>query len=135
MKTSSMVKLLVLKRAQRWWELHRPVCWTLEQHLASPTINVSGEGDAALARAVAAMLKESWRVDDASPLVKDLYDLVKALENSGAKSRPDRHLILRRAEAFLGMRVVSSTPVPVEREKRKGQLHEAQQARFSRHQG
>lgn len=40
--------------ARKWWEMHRPVGWTLEQHLANPTINTTAsEADRALARAVA----------------------------------------------------------------------------------
>jgi len=129
-----LLKLRVLETARKWWEMHKPVDWSLEKHLLNPTINTCGEDESALARSVASLVKESWQWDDAEPIVRDLYGLVKDME-SAKKARPDRHLILRRAEAFLGLRTVSEVPAPIERAKAKGKLHETQQARGTWRQG
>lgn len=118
-----LLKLKVLEAARAWWEGHRPKGWLLEQHLANPTINTCGEWESTLARAVAELAKESWQLDDAAPIVQDLYALVKEMEG-GRKSKLDRHLILRRAESFLGLRTVSATPKPMERSKIRGRLLE-----------
>ena len=120
-----LLKLRVLETARTWWEGHRPKGWLLEQHLTNPTINTCGEWESALARAVAELAKESWQLDEAAPLVQDLYALVKEMEG-GKKGKLDRHLILRRAEVFLGLRTVSATPLPIERSKVKGRLHAPQ---------
>jgi hypothetical protein len=67
--------------------------------------------DKTLARAVARLVKETAQLDDATPLIQDLYDLAQG-------KKIDRFSVLRRAEAFLGKREVQDDPRPVARERR-----------------
>lgn len=122
MTSTSLLKLRVLRAAQAWWENKRPAAWSLEEHLKNPGINCTeGEIPRKLACAVGALMKESWRDDDATPLVRELYDLVQELR-SGKKRTIDL-TALRKAEAFLGLREVSDNPQPVQRSKARGRLH------------
>jgi hypothetical protein len=120
MTSVSLLRLRVLQAAQVWWANKRPKGWYLEEHLKDPGINCTRE-DVALACAVGALMKESWQNDDATPLVRGLYNLVKQVE-SGKPGKVDRHTVMRSAEAFLELRNVGDTPVPTERVKRKGTL-------------
>lgn len=54
----------VEEAAKAWWEGLRPCGYSLEQHLANPTVNTTGEREACLAVAVASALKSRPQVDD-----------------------------------------------------------------------
>lgn len=43
----------VLRAARRWWRGHRPMGWTLGQHIENPAVNCSSQFDVELALAVA----------------------------------------------------------------------------------
>jgi hypothetical protein len=43
----------VANAAEVWWKARKPADWTLEQHLANPTINCEGDGERQLAQAAA----------------------------------------------------------------------------------
>lgn len=103
----------VLQAAVAWWRGHRPQSWSEYDHLHNPTINQLNPlgTDKALARAVARLLKETSQLDDATPLVQELYDLALG-------KKVDRFSVLRRAEAFLGKREVQDDPKPIARERR-----------------
>lgn len=124
--TSLLYKRL-FEAAKAWWIVHRPATFTEAEHLSNPTINTNGAEEHKLARSVTVLLKESWRSDDAKSLVEDLLSLARDLEHN---KRPisnaffKRHEIYRRAEVFLGKRVVSedTTPAPT-RPKRLVRLH------------
>lgn len=107
----------MLIEAVNWWKMHRPVGWSEAQHLENPTIN-SGDStvggcNSALCRAVAALVKETAQVDDATPLVQMLYDLAQG------KTTVNRSLVLRQAEAFLGKREVEDDTKPLDRGRKK----------------
>jgi hypothetical protein len=41
--------------AQAWWERHRPVAWTAEEHYANPTVNTTTQAEKDLAKCIAAL--------------------------------------------------------------------------------
>jgi hypothetical protein len=43
----------VANAAEVWWKARKPADWTLEQHLANPTINCEGDGERQFAQAAA----------------------------------------------------------------------------------
>jgi hypothetical protein len=43
----------LVKTAKAWWEFHRPIGWSLEQHLANPGVNTFNKIEKALALEVA----------------------------------------------------------------------------------
>jgi hypothetical protein len=47
------ILLAVADAAAVWWKAHKPADWSLEQHLADPTINCDGDGERQLAQAAA----------------------------------------------------------------------------------
>lgn len=113
MNTSSMLQLRVVQAAVKWWESHRPLAFSEQEHLANPTINMCGDlpGQHALARAVSSLIKESWQADEARKLVQDFYDLVKET------NRIDKAVLLRRAEVLLGKREVVDLTAPIARKR------------------
>lgn len=46
----------VLIAAHDWWKQHRPVRWTLAEHMQNPTVNTTTPPEARLAAYVAAMV-------------------------------------------------------------------------------
>lgn len=46
----------IISDAIYWWETHRPLSFTLEQHLKNPTINTSSKAEEQLALSVARYL-------------------------------------------------------------------------------
>jgi len=108
----SMLKMRVLRAAKKWWEMHRPCAFSLEEHLKNPTINTCTESEHMLARAIASLEKESWQTDDAGPLVQELYALVRILEQG--RTAYDKATVMRRAEVFLGLREVKDDTTPRE---------------------
>jgi hypothetical protein len=52
-----MNKDKVIAAAVRWWARHRPVDWTLQDHMDNPTINTATPAEKKLALVVAAHLK------------------------------------------------------------------------------
>lgn len=43
----------LIEAATAWWKMRRPMTWSVEAHLANPTINTSYSWERDLARAVA----------------------------------------------------------------------------------
>lgn len=43
----------VIKAAMNWWMMQRPLKWSVEQHLKTPTVNCVGNQERALAEAIA----------------------------------------------------------------------------------
>lgn len=114
MKHVHLLKERVLAAALAWWRMHRPLAYSEAEHIANPTINTTSESEKKLARAVAALLKESWRKDDATTLVRDLLSLARDLDGGLRTSDHalKKHETYRRAEAFLGEREVSDDTKP-----------------------
>lgn len=113
MTSVAKVRLRVLRAAVEWWKQHKPLTFSLEEHLRNPTINIPGyHHDATLARAVAALVKTSWQSDEASSLVADLYIYARLLEKG--KSLHEKAVLMRRAEAFLEIRSVEDDTTPKE---------------------
>lgn len=48
-----------LAAARFWWESHRPSEWSEAQHLLTPDVNVSGDAERALAKAIATLLSQA----------------------------------------------------------------------------
>lgn len=82
-----------------------------------------------LLRSVKALEQETWRIDEAPALVKELLQLVKLNPEPtsmlGEKIRHGRHETVLRAESFLGERSVDDDTTPAARS-RKGILRQAQ---------
>lgn len=108
----SLLKMRVLRAAKAWWKGHRPSIFSLEDHLNAPTINTCTETEKQLARAIAALDRESWQTDDAGPLVQELYALVRILEQG--RTAYEKATVMRKAEAFLGLREVTDDTTPKE---------------------
>lgn len=71
-----------------------------------------------LVRAVKAYKEETWRIDEAPSLIKDLVHLVTLLEPSdtsmlGGRIRRGEQETMLRAKAFLGQREVSDDTAPI----------------------
>ena len=49
----------VVEAAIKWWELNRPVKWSLKKHLRYPEVNCSGEAEKELGNAIAEYLEAS----------------------------------------------------------------------------
>lgn len=49
----------VVKASIKWWESHRPVTWTFEEHLLNPQVNTDSDSAGELAEAVAEYLINS----------------------------------------------------------------------------
>ena len=45
--------LKVADAAVVWWTMHRPIQWSVEQHIANPTINCATAAEKTLAKMVA----------------------------------------------------------------------------------
>lgn len=43
--------------ALHWWEMHRPIGWTLRQHLDNPRVNTATPAERQLAESVAAAVE------------------------------------------------------------------------------
>ena len=50
---------IVYNAAKFWWERHRPIKWTLAEHLELPSVNTATSAEGDLARAVARIVKAS----------------------------------------------------------------------------
>lgn len=49
----------IIALAIKWWSIHKPVDWTLAQHLGNPTVNLPTPAEQALAIAIAKY--HQWR--------------------------------------------------------------------------
>ena len=50
----------VCRAACAWWDEKRPAGWSLEKHVADPTVNCSTGTEKELAIAVAALVIDTW---------------------------------------------------------------------------
>lgn len=62
--------MTIKNSAMQWWEQHRPVRWTLQQHLQNPTINCATPAENNLARAVSHSIIRRQKCKDRWVLVK-----------------------------------------------------------------
>lgn len=51
-------KAMLIEGAVAWWEQNRPNSWTLEQHLADPTVYCNTDADRVLAEAAATVVRQ-----------------------------------------------------------------------------
>jgi len=97
----------------------------LESH---PSV-VHTKGSRALVRAVKALREETWRLDEAPSLIKELLHIIELQPEEtsilGAKIKNGTQETVLQAKAFLGQRKVEDDTTPVARP-RKGILRRAE---------
>lgn len=117
----------VLNTAKEWWESKRPADYDQERHIAMPTAGIQSPAEHRLARAVAQMVHEGWRTDESYALVNDLFELSRELEKGKGSLNiqvfQKKHDVYRRAEAFLGKRIVNDDTTPQTRPRRLVRMH------------
>jgi polyhydroxyalkanoate synthesis regulator phasin len=102
----------VLQAAKTWWD---GKCSDVALHLKNPTMNTTSDSEIKLARAVAELVKEGWGADETRQLIQDLLNCAKGLEKGNWRTCDEvinRPEIFRRAEVFLGRRVVEDDVKP-----------------------
>lgn len=113
MHSANLLQQRVLRAAKAWWEGHRPVNYSEQQHLANPVINMCGDTlgtEHALGRAVVALMKSGWQADQSKPLVLELYCALRVFARGGTpEGLPG---LLRRAEVLLERREVNEDTTP-----------------------
>ena len=92
----------------------------LEQN-AEPVMHTKATRE--LTRAVKALEEETWRLDEAPSLIKELLHIIELQPDStsilGAEISRGSNATVLRAKAFLGQRQVTDDTTPVQRPKRR----------------